>query len=508
MNLTLRLDVLSSMVDQGRVTAQLPEYIIDLDPQQDPVATQARADAREAQIEALIEEGLVAWKVATPKPGLAKTLYTQEARNPATGRLIGAYLWLTPLAVMAHGPAMHARYRKALDERNTQRGWAPEEALALEDFETKLLRDCVPAAPAFQSQVPADILARMKPAPKLKATAGVVQTDGYVPVLGPRNTSVLLDQRWEPNTLLAKLDQWRVGASTRLSGGRWQQGSAAGGGGDIERIVIREEGVFGLQWLQNKGFAPRIDWLVYALTNCDKANRVPVLEAIVALGVDPTATLSDGSGDTLWHVAGGGNFEMETVAWLKAKGVDWSRANASGEVPLRRLLSRINYQMGVADFYELPVEGMGGGSMGSVAQMLGMLMGRAQAQAQQNEHDEARQHCAFLSDLAIEMVASGVDPFQKARDGSYPWQAIMPEQMRAQQYLVSQGSVDTSGPAPARALGALLFGVDRDALRRTREAYGTAQLAFIERMERASGVSLLDGAPAIEDAIKPKAHDR
>lgn len=97
-----------------------------------------------------------------------------------------------------------------------------------------------------------------------------------------------------------------------------------------------------------------------------------------------------------------------------------------------------------------------------------------------------------IETLIMDMLRDGVDPEHKDKRGNTPLRSIHPEQISAERHL-------------ANTTGEHLFFCDHEKLRRTPEAYGPVQLAFIRRLEQASGKSLLDDPANTSNlAAKPK----
>lgn len=479
--------LLGGLISEGRVRGQVPQWFID--PTISPEEAQALYDSHEVSIGRLIDAGVLAWKVGNTQPGRPKVLYTTEPKNPLTNRLVSAYLWMTPLAVIQYGQELHDLYVQAITDKKAQYP-VMDPPLPFEEFKAKLLLDTVPASPTFASQVPTDILAATTPKKKVKPKAGGMTSSGDIAILGPRNSELIIFNDYKSQDILTKLDQWKVGPSTRLTERSGE--TKPGGDGYIERVAILSCGLMGVDWLVNKGFAPDHNWYFYAMSLPDP-DSIGVFNKIKALGVDPQSTSNDGFSNTLWHLLSRHQqqWSSEKIQWLRQEKVDWSIPDSSGTLPLTGLLRSIQSNLHSSSLFNLNIGGMNIGSMFSQ-----FMPGMASEMAQENKQrdDEIK----LLSALAEDMLKSGVDPFQKALDGSYPWQTICPEQFRTQQLLASRLPAGTPDPE-GEVMRQMFFG-DRKAIHNDREAYGPEMLAFIDQMEQAYGGPLLDPPSAAPKA--------
>lgn len=470
------LHLLGALFREGRIRAQVPHVWITVG------ATTAAAEtlesAHESSTKRLIENGLLAWKVSNSQPGRPKVLYTPEPINPLTQRPVSAYLWMTPLAVIRHGHELHALYTQAIAN---QKALYPqtEEPLPFKDFQSKLLLDTVPVGPGFESHVPADILAATRrPRKKPEGATGGSPTDPDV--LGPRKSEDILHPRVSGQAFLDNLERWKAGPTTRLTDSRSK--TSFEGHERIEGAVIASCGAAGVEWLVRKGFTPRFFWYACALS-VRTPGATALLDQIKKLGVDPKALAGDRSGATLWHALEG-NWSADKVAWLQREQVEWGIPDSSGRLPLAGLLRHLRSRLNTQDFFSMEAGGTGY-TMGSLFAHLSSAAGSDLRTEQQKEQKKL----TFLTELAVSMVQSGVDPFQKALDGSTPWQAICPEQTRAERLLGSR--LPSNTPDPEGTVRQQLFFGDHQALVRDPEAYGPQLLGFIRRVEQAYGKPLL-----------------
>lgn len=479
------IDLVGNLVREGRIGGQVSQFLITLDPKMSPTQAQDIQDAHERTIERLIGDGTLAWKVANSQPGRPKVLYSPEPINPQTGRAVSAYLWMTPLAVVRYGAELYELYRASVEDRRAKYPQI-DPPLDTKAFETKLLRDTVAVAPSLAHLVPGNVLAATCPKTKAKARSGGKTAAGHVAVLGPRNSNEIIFNHSFRSDGLDKLDRWNVGPETRLTNPRDKVLTGPGGDGYIERMALTCAGVDGLTWLVKKGFVPNAQWYAYVL-GLAEADSVPLLDAIYGLGVDPRAVVDEKEQNTLWHcLVNNTQIDEGQVAWLKAHEVDWGRADISGRLPLARLLNKVNYEMDTWSLLDAPA------GMGSFGSLLGMIPGLGNAISQ--DLSESKKRVARLADLAVEMVASGVDPLRPALDGSFAWQAIVPSQERAMQKIAEQLPADETDPEKA-IMRELFFG-DRQDLLEDRSAYSQPMLDFIGRMEHAYGRALIGRRPA------------
>lgn len=497
--------MLSSLASRGKIGGQVPHMTLFLTPETTPGEYDGLQAENAATIARLIQDGRVAWKVGVVTPGRPKVLYTNEPKNPLTGREIQAYLWMTPLAVMHHGAELYAAYAGHIQEAQRKYPQTPP-PLGRAEFDAQLLLDTVPVDPKFASLVPAHIAAATIPAPKVK-TKPIAKPSktplGHVATLGARNSEAVVFNDEKGQALLDKLEQWNVGPGTQM-GGRYGEGDPnISTTYYIERAAITSAGVTGAQWLAKRGFTPDASWLVHAM-DMDDPDGLATMRAIQALGADPKGLTGGVMQNTLWHeltLNAGDRVTQARIDWLKAEGVDWNAANIAGELPLASLLSQINSKMTTDDFFSA------NGPMGNFGAMLSSMAGSMPGMgglAGQLAKDGAKnkKEIDVLTDLAIEMVQGGVDPFQKALDGTYPWQRIGPDQIRAEKLIHSR--LPKSEPNPERAVMQELFFGDRESLKKDRAAYGTKMLSFIERMEAACGTPLLTPAGNAPPPRKPK----
>lgn len=462
------LDILSPFISSGELRAQVPHIYVE-------IGRKEVADFQETDYGQMIEQGLLAWKVAKPKQGL-HVIYTPEPRNPATNRVVKAYLWMTPLAVQQYGDALHDIHVKAHIDREAK--WTGSgNALSKDAFLRELLLDTVAASPQFQDQVLPETLTLMTPIKKpakAKTEVGKIGADGFVKAIGAR--SPFFARRDQQGDILALMDELKIGPNTRV--GTYDADFSPN---LFALKAIAQAGSAGFDWLIAKGFAPQFDWYTAALT-FSRDNTLEIWDRLAKVGVDPNQTGSHGS---LWHAVVGSSYPLtpKQIAacsdWLRAHGVNWTITNPGGEMPLTPLLFRISRELGLQDFW-------GGGKRAAIG--IGAFFNATMADLS-GELKQLDQEVQVLEDLAFEMVKSGVSLTKPNKSGEAPIESIHPEQSSAQKYL------DTTGEN--------LFTCDHQKLRRTPAAYGAKHLAFIRRLEKASGLTLLD-----DPAMVPKSTRR
>lgn len=431
----------------------------------------------DAALDTLLTQGLAAWKVANNKPGLDKVLYTLEPRNPATGRFVSAYLFMTPLAVALHGQDLYKMYQEGMARRESE--WTGSgQPVNFDEFQRTLLLDTVPVNPKLAHQVPNNIKAMTKaaaPTKTGKTKYDEMGADGYATRISVRAYNVIdHDRTATGKAFLALLDNKKIGGGTAV-GDRyeWRQGH-------FEHMAINRAGADGVDWLVDHGFTPNIHWYLQAFHTKNGDSATVIWDRLAARGVDPTQADTHG---TLWHSVLRNLPPTDATPlfdWLKAHKVDWHKVNGGGELPLSTAISVASRSLGMQDFY-------GTDPLGKMA--AAMMKGWPGAD---QEMEEEKAGSNSIETLIMDMLRDGVDPTHKDKKGRTPLHSIHPEQTMAERHL-------------ANTTGEHLFFCDHEKLRRTPEAYGPVQLAFIRRLEQASGKSLLDDPANTSNlSAKPK----
>lgn len=142
-------------------------------------------------------------------------------------------------------------------------------------------------------------------------------------------------------------------------------------------------------------------------------------------------------------------------------------------MPIAPLLFRISRELGQQDFW-------GGAKRAAIG--IGAFFSATMSDLS-SELKGADEEVRALEKLVLDMVKSGVSLTQVDKSGAAPIDSIYPEQFSAQKYL--------------DATGENLFTCDHQKLRRTPAAYGAHHLEFIRRLEKASGLTLLDDPSAM-----------
>lgn len=453
------IDVLGCLLREGRISAQIPDTHMNFSGEAPEKFAQSVNDF-EAVVDQLFEQGMVAWKVANPKPGLDKVLYTREARNPQTQRLVSAFLWMTPLAVSQYGQELYKLYTQGCAER--EKSWAGAgQAEDFDSWQNKMLANTVPAAADFAQKLPPQILAATTPKKTTsRVTYGKPGKDGFAERISTRKFKELDYAKERGEKFLAKLDALNVGPNTLI-------GAEGGTLADlIVHRVIERAGARGVDWMLEKGFESSTEWFAIAANRLDGSQSLALWNHLVAKGVDPKGQTGLG---TLWHALLFTPPRQDEAAhfdWLRAQGVDWHAPNPGGELPAAKLISKLCQKMGQADFYDATP---GGNVMMAVLMMIG--------QGSKELKDE-KQQAKALEQILMDMIADGVDLTRKNNQGVSALDCLHPDQVSAQAYLTKRGEN--------------FFTCDPSALKRAPEAYGPAQRAFIQRLEMATGFKLLD----------------
>lgn len=458
------IDVLGGLAGEGKISAQVPDTPFNLSGEPPEVFAQY-VKSFETAIDKLFEQGAVAWKVANPKPGTGKVLYTRQARNPQTKRLVGAYLWMTPLAVARYGQQLYELYVKGCQAREEK--WTGSgRAEPFDTWQAKLLLETVPVAPDFAHPVPPQIRAASTPLRKTKTRTvyGKIGEDGFAERISMRKFNELKYTRGDGEQLLATLEALKVGPATLVGEENVRFFD------NIVDTIIGQAGIRGVDWMLERGVKPTTGWYVMAINQIGGPKSLEVWDHLVSKGVDPKEAVDYG---TLWHAILFNPPSEDATAyfdWLRKHGVDWNTPNPGGELPAARLISVLCQKLGQQDFY-------GATPAGNVISTMLMMMGKAR----QEMRTEKEQTLA-LENLLMDMIREGVDLTQKDKQGLSALDSLHPEQVFAERYLAKNGKN--------------FFNCDLKVLARAPDAYGPKQLEFIRRLEMTTRLSLLDGPAA------------
>lgn len=465
------IEVLCSAVEGGRTRAQVPEVALWIS--NDPADEQKTIDLNDKitrSIERAIEEGLVAWSVANPNPMTGKVLYTKEPRNPTTNRLVTAFAFMTPLAVAQYGDELYQSYKKVFQEKGVA---PPSEA----EFKQAILPTTVPASPAFASQVPADIQAIATPpkAPKAAARKTKIGSDGFADYIGARNAQLIFENR-DAASLLQQMENLKIGPNTQFAPSRFMHYE------NLEAWVINIAGRDGVELLAKKDFPLDFEHYLSALHS---SNPIGAMDALEQAGVDPRGSGQHGNLANLWAHARKWE-EPGVFEWISQRGIPFTQGDMEGDLPISALLHAISHQSGMVDFFTDGADM----SLNGVMQMLGVM-----------GFNEETQKLEALEDLAIQMVESGADISQPNKSGRAAYLSIFPPQERVMKRLY-QATDPNSQNREAQVMRGM-FGGDRSKIKSDPEMYGPKMLAFIRRLEAASGVSILDSAsPSVAQTPK------
>ena len=465
------MDLLASRVRQGYVGGQVPELIF-VHPDSEN-ADQVLVTHQQA-IERLIQQGMLGWKCAK-KPGRPEVLHTLRPINPATGRELSAFLWMTTLALDTHGDALYAAYSKAEGIKVLSRG----------EWNDQMRREVI-AAPAHLAHLTQPPLPPQKIiTPKADPTPNA---EGFATRMGPRHSETLVhggDVGAED--YLKLLDKWNAGPTTLLTRSGYSAGEAEADW--FHAAIFAHAGARAVPWMLARGIGMESNNYAHALSyrpgDQDRAVGIrDTWNALLAAGVAPAGPLTQGG--TLWHHMVH-QWQPPLVQWLKEQGVDWSLPNAHGVLPLALLLQNYVHDQGTQDFYE-DGDLFGGTSMKAMLQSMGMAHGLAPTLAAELDH--SRQHLAFMEDLVVDMLRSGVSPTAVDNQGRTPLDAIYPEQLHLEKAISDQAGAATPAALRDTVVGTMMFG-DMDAMRRSRKAYSANMIRFIEKIEHESGVVIL-----------------
>jgi hypothetical protein len=334
--------------------------------------------------------------------------------------------------------------------------------------------------------------------------------------LGPLKSNQLqdlfIDQRDQPDAVLAKLERWGVGPLTQMKGSRDRAPVPAAD--TVAQAVVWAAGPSGVQWLLDKGFAPQQSWFDHAIGS-HRSDVAQVLDALVASGLDPHAGSGHPQVGSLWHVAASGKtFDPAVVSWLRTQGVNWGSTNAQGETPLALLMGAISYHSGVRGFFQpsssTAVRSFGADIMSAMGHFEDLMGQGAPAgkpsfnEAIESDLSSSRKHLDFLEDLAVDMVRSGQSLTQTNASRVAAADYFTPEQSRITQVLAQQAP---AGQDPqAYAFSQMFAGPSTRSSSGLRFAdpqmYSREQVAFLQRLEQVSGSPLLASPPP---AAKPRA---
>lgn len=316
-----------------------------------------------------------------------------------------------------------------------------------------------------------------------------------------RPTSSKLLEMPQDAALVAFVEKWKVGPDTKLND--WRDSSD-------EPLwftrLLMGCGTVGLEKLVDMQVP--LDASAYALAfravargkNEDEevARVLDTWNALLAQGVDPRGPMLHGA--TLWHGACE-MFHPDLIAFAQAYGGDWDQEDDYGVRPLQLLMR--NCQDHSEEFFCNPeLQGGGGAFLAQARQMVsegapGEFLAELEASL-----PVARMRTERAREQALAMVRGGVDPFRKTKNGHYPMEELMPEQIHMEEAILAQ---TPDGQDPDEAVNTMLMFGDMDAMAGMRSAYPATTRAFIEAIEKLAGKTFLHdnplATPAAEEMI-------
>lgn len=408
--------------------------------------------------QALLDAGLIAWRVWNPKPGL-KYLYTRHPINPVTGRKVSATLEMTNLALEFYGKELYDLFVV-----NSSRTLPP-----YKEWLNESLKSFVPVKAELASQMTLHYVA-----PAKKVTT--IGKDGFVTSLSERRSNMLRSLR--EGSVLDLLNKWKVGPNTK-SDSQWIPDL----NGEVVRVSIQNKGLDEIDELIQRGF--KIDGATYEMVfHCVAAYNKPqgiikLWDGLQSKGIEPPASLWFVLGDT-WQMS-------ELVQWLKDKQVSWHTVNNQGASPLGTWIKATMRNLSMEDQMN-PINGM---------------MGLFEAFMPEIREDLEQQKSAskMSTSLILEMIEDGLDPYEKDYQGMSAMNYIFPDQISAMEFISQKVNQESSTLSQVdmhnEVLRILMLG-DQENLKRQRGAYTPKVLDLIDQIIHVTGQDFFEEAKPFE----------